>query len=145
MWLWWNYNQNETFPLNVCTHTVLKETVSQNILSHWNCDVTRTNWPGKVRELILDSDSRSQGVMEYAFRVLGSRGIGLNIWRTLGTTFFWDAILSGEATGNLNRNHHRSMGGWLDSVCLLMPAASTVLTHQHHQIISIAINVIISV
>ena len=40
---------------------------------------------------------------------------------------------------------YASMGGWLDSVCLLVPAASTVLTHQHHQIISSAINVIIAV
>ena len=54
----------------------------------------------------------------------------LNIWCTIGTTVVWEAILSGEATGSLNRNHHRSMGCWLDSVCLLMPAASTVLTHQ---------------
>ena len=39
---------------------------------------------------------------------------------------------------------YANMGGWLDS-CLLVPAASTVLTHQHHQIISSAINVIIAV
>ena len=51
-------------------------------------------------------------------------------WISLGTTFVWEAIVSGEATGSLNCDHHRSMGGWLDSVCLLMPAASTVLTHQ---------------
>ena len=38
-----------------------------------------------------------------------------------------------------------SMGGWLDSESLLVPAASTVLTHQHHQIISSAINVTIAV
>ena len=36
--------------------------------------VTRTNWPRQVRELILDSDSWSQGVKGQAFRVPGGQG-----------------------------------------------------------------------
>ena len=45
-----------------------------------DCNVsTRTNWPRsrKVRELILDSDSWSQGVKGQAFRVPGGEGVGL--------------------------------------------------------------------
>ena len=38
---------------------------------------TRTNWPRQVRELILDSDSWSQGVKGQAFRVPGGQGAGL--------------------------------------------------------------------
>ena len=36
--------------------------------------LTRTNWPRQVRELILDSDSWSQGVKGQAFRVPGGQG-----------------------------------------------------------------------
>ena len=39
---------------------------------------TRTNWPRKVRELILDSDSRAQGVKGYAFRVPGGQRVGFH-------------------------------------------------------------------
>ena len=41
---------------------------------------TRTNWPRKVRELILDSDSQSQGVKGYAFtfRVPGDQRVGFH-------------------------------------------------------------------
>ena len=39
---------------------------------------TRTNWPRKVRELILDSDSRSQGVKGYAFRVPEGQRVGFH-------------------------------------------------------------------
>ena len=39
---------------------------------------TRTNWPRKVRELILDSDSRAQGVKGYAFRVPGGQWVGFH-------------------------------------------------------------------
>ena len=48
---------------------------------------TRTNWPRQVRELILNSDSWSQGVKGrptgtqggkgYAYRVSGGQGVGL--------------------------------------------------------------------
>ena len=33
--------------------------------------LTRTKWPRKVRELILDSDPWSQGVKGWAYRVSG--------------------------------------------------------------------------
>ena len=39
---------------------------------------TRTNWPRKVRELILDSDSWSQGVKGYAFWVPGGQRVGFH-------------------------------------------------------------------
>ena len=42
---------------------------------------TRTNWPRKVRELILDSDSWSQGVKGYAFRVPGGQRVGFHSLR----------------------------------------------------------------
>ena len=38
---------------------------------------TRINWPRKVRESILDSDSLSQGVMGWAYRVPGGQDAGL--------------------------------------------------------------------
>ena len=44
---------------------------------------TRTNWPRKVCELILDSDSRSQGVKGHVFRVPGSHGVGFHCPRRL--------------------------------------------------------------
>ena len=39
---------------------------------------TRTNLPRNVRDLILDSDSRSQGVKGYAFRVSGGQRKGFH-------------------------------------------------------------------
>ena len=39
---------------------------------------TRTNWPRKVRELILDSDSWAQGVKGYAFWVPGGQRVGFH-------------------------------------------------------------------
>ena len=42
----------------------------------YKAEITRTNWPRKVRELNLDSDS--QGVQGYAFRVPGGQGVGFH-------------------------------------------------------------------
>ena len=48
-----------------------------------NITKTRTNWPRKVRELILNSDSGSgyqvQGGKEWAYRITGSQG-GKHTW-----------------------------------------------------------------
>ena len=57
---------------------MLRYLLSQLLLQAPPYGETRTNWPRKVRELILDSDLRAQGVKGYAFRVPGGQRVGFH-------------------------------------------------------------------
>ena len=48
---------------------------------------TRTNWPRKVRKLILDWDSRSKGVKGYASGSLGVKGLAFTVPEGQGVGF----------------------------------------------------------